>query len=83
MNCAISGWGNFPVIKSILCMPGSADAVWDYVKNAETLIPRGLGRSYGDSSLNNFVISMLKLNRILGFDENTGVLECEIGGQLK
>ena len=82
MNCEISGWGNFPVIKSILCMPGSADAVRDYVKNAETVIPRGLGRSYGDSSLNNFVMSMLKLNRILGFDENIGVLECESGVSL-
>ncbi|MEB3285511.1 MAG: FAD-binding oxidoreductase [Candidatus Sericytochromatia bacterium] len=44
-------------------------------------IARGLGRSYGDQALNTDggVILMTRLNRMLSFDETTGVLVCEAG----
>jgi FAD/FMN-containing dehydrogenase len=40
-----------------------------------------LGRSYGDSCLNaeRALVDCRRLNRILGFDESTGVLRCESG----
>lgn len=46
-----------------------------------TFIARGLGRSYGDPSVNGegAVVDLTRLNRMLSFDENTGMLECEAG----
>lgn len=48
---------------------------------AGALLPYGLGRSYGDSCLNaeRELVDCRRLNRILGFDESTGVLRCESG----
>jgi FAD/FMN-containing dehydrogenase len=48
------------------------------------LLPYGLGRSYGDSCLNasRELIDCRRLNRILGFDESTGLLRCEGGVSL-
>ena len=45
------------------------------------LLPYGLGRSYGDSCLNinRELVDCRRLNRILGFDESTGMLRCEGG----
>jgi FAD/FMN-containing dehydrogenase len=45
------------------------------------LLPFGLGRSYGDSCLNagRGLVQCHRLNRILGFDESTGVVRCESG----
>src|ERR1700736_1981635 len=47
-------------------------------------LPYGLGRSYGDSCLNDGrdLIDCRRLNRILGFDESTGMLRCESGVSL-
>src|SRR6185312_2763391 len=44
-------------------------------------ISRGLGRSYGDASLNSGggTILQTRLNRFLSFDQDAGVLECEAG----
>ena len=49
-----------------------------------SLLPYGLGRSYGDSCLNagRELIDCRRLNRILGFDESTGMLRCESGVSL-
>lgn len=46
-----------------------------------SLLPHGLGRSYGDSCLNagRELIDCRRLDRILGFDEATGMLRCESG----
>src|SRR5262249_21269080 len=47
-------------------------------------IARGLGRSYGDSALNENagVVVQTRLNRFLAFDATTGILECEAGVSL-
>ena len=49
-----------------------------------SLLPYGLGRSYGDSCLNNGrgVVECSRLNRILGFDTEQGILHCESGVSL-
>ena len=46
-----------------------------------TLVARGLGRSYGDASLNEGqgVVVSERLNRFLAFDPESAVLECEAG----
>lgn len=44
-------------------------------------LPRGQGRSYGDSGLNadGVLVDANALDRFLAFDRTTGVLECEAG----
>ena len=46
-----------------------------------SLLPYGLGRSYGDSCQNHQgqVISSSQLKNFISFDEQTGVLRCEAG----
>jgi FAD/FMN-containing dehydrogenase len=50
-----------------------------------SLLPFGLGYNYGDSCLNGGrdLIDCRRLNRILGFDESTGVARCEGGVSLR
>ena len=45
------------------------------------LLPVGCGRSYGDECLNDdySVLHMSRLNRLIEFNQDTGVLKCEAG----
>ncbi|HEB95384.1 MAG TPA: FAD-binding oxidoreductase [Sedimenticola thiotaurini] len=47
----------------------------------ESLLPRGAGRSYGDSCLNDggVLLDATGLDRFIAFDHDRGVLECEAG----
>jgi decaprenylphospho-beta-D-ribofuranose 2-oxidase len=74
----ISGWGNFPVIKATVLQPVSVDEVLQLVKDHTTLIPRGNGRSYGDSSLHTVVVDMKGLNKIINETDNTVEVEAGI-----
>lgn len=51
----------------------------------DLVLPYGLGRSYGDSCLNNghALLDTRELNRFRAFDEETGVLDCEGGVTLE
>lgn len=79
----LGGWGNCP---RQVCYSRSAEA-WSDVGRAiqgcgeQSMIARGLGRSYGDSAINESgnVVKCSHLNRFLAFDDTTGVLECEAG----
>lgn len=46
-----------------------------------SILPRGLGRSYGDSCLNNDgnLISTQWLNKFIDFEKATGLITCEAG----
>ncbi len=79
----IGGWGNYPVVDANLVEVGSEKELIPLLKEGGSLIPRGLGRSYGDSSLSETIVSMLGLNRFLGFDEEEGLLHCEAGVSLE
>ena len=77
-------WGRYPqVAHQHVHKPAWNDQVPAILSSAapESLLPYGLGRSYGDSCLNadRALIDCRRLNRILGFDETTGVLRCESG----
>jgi FAD/FMN-containing dehydrogenase len=75
----LSGWGRFPVETCRIFRPeklAGLQAILD--SGTETsYIARGLGRSYGDASLNEGggVISFERLNRLIAFDPSTGILE--------
>jgi FAD/FMN-containing dehydrogenase len=47
----------------------------------QPLLPYGLGRSYGDSCLNDggILLDTSRLNRFIAFDRQHGVLRCEAG----
>jgi len=49
-----------------------------------TIIPRGLGRSYGDTAVNTGgrVLDLTRQDRLISFDPVRGVVECEAGVSL-
>lgn len=83
----ILSWGRYPrVTHRYVHKPAWNDQVADILRSAEpgSLLPFGLGRSYGDSCLNGGrdLVGCQRLNRILAFDESTGVVRCESGVSL-
>ena len=80
----ITGWGRYPIADAIVATPQSEDVLINYLKRnkSKSLITRGLGRSYGDSSLASNILQTQYLNYFQSFDENTGLLKCEAGVSL-
>jgi decaprenylphospho-beta-D-ribofuranose 2-oxidase len=82
----LAGWGNYPVERCHVARPWSVESLRSSVldRGQPDLIPRGMGRAYGDAALNRDrgVILGDSLNHLLSFDEATGVLECEAGVSL-
>src|SRR5438105_5522315 len=83
LTARLSGWGRFPVETSRLYRPEKLSELETLLQSGgePSYIPRGLGRSYGDASLNSGggTILQTRLNRFLSFDQDAGVLECEAG----
>jgi len=80
-------WGRYPkTIHRLVHKPAWNDQVPTILETASSasLLPYGMGRSYGDSCLNAHreLIDCCRLNRILGFDESAGVLRAEAGVSL-
>lgn len=75
----VTNWGNFPVVESEYFAPRHAEQVQHILHKAEKVIPRGNGRCYGDSALSDNIISGLKLNKILDFDTENGIMTCQAG----
>ena len=59
--------------------PSTVEEVRAIIASSPELIARGLGRCYGDSSLNSTIVSTLRMNHILSFNEQTGEITCESG----
>jgi decaprenylphospho-beta-D-ribofuranose 2-oxidase len=80
----LSGWGLYPRSEGRLIEPETIDELSRGL-DVRSTIPRGLGRSYGDPAINagGQVVGMTRLDRYLGFDEQTGVLRCEAGVSLE
>lgn len=73
----LSGWGRIPTVRCRVFRPERERELGDL----HGMLPRGFGRSYGDAALDGTrgVISTVRLDRMLAFDENTGLLEAEAG----
>jgi FAD/FMN-containing dehydrogenase len=83
----VFSWGRYPkTAHSYIHQPAWNDQIPEILTAAATdaLLPHGLGRSYGDSCLNagRELIDCRRLNRILGFDESSGMVRCEAGVSL-
>lgn len=82
MQCfgSYPSWGNYPIARQ-----RAVKLVWRnkllVSRSATSALPRGNGRSYGDSCLNDngLLIDATGLDRFIAFDPVTGVLECEAG----
>ncbi len=75
----VSSWGNYPVIEGEEYFTRDYGHIQNYLRTKDSLIPRGNGRSYGDSALQPKMLSLLGLNRILDFDPASGLLKAEAG----
>jgi FAD/FMN-containing dehydrogenase len=78
-------WGRLPRVEpakvvSLL----SRETLPDLAAIRKPMLAYGLGRSYGDSCLNDggVLLATRGLSRFIGFDEETGMLLCEAGTSL-
>jgi FAD/FMN-containing dehydrogenase len=78
----ISGWGRYPKIDAEVILPRDLLQASTLVRSDGLLIPRGLGRAYGDSSLANRVMETTNLQFFHSFDSVSGVLSCDAGVSL-
>ncbi|WP_293396625.1 FAD-binding oxidoreductase [Nevskia sp.] len=75
-------WGRLPASEQrLIRLVSRFDAL---PKTAESLLPHGLGRSYGDSCLNSggALLGTRGLDRYIAFDRDSGVIEVEAGVSL-
>lgn len=75
----LAGWGRYPNIESESLAFANTATLTKLIQSQYPLIAYGNGRSYGDSALNKKHIPMQRLNRLLSFDESSGLLTCEGG----
>ena len=78
----LSGWGRYPVLDCRVERLREREALPGLLArgDADTLIARGNGRSYGDAALNpDLTLSTLAMDRMEAFDAKTGRLTCEAG----
>jgi FAD/FMN-containing dehydrogenase len=76
----LSGWGRFPRVDCRVLEPRGSVDVHAAIQNVPSLIARGNGRAYGDAALNpRATLLMRRLQRLVEFDQNTGLLVCEAG----
>lgn len=79
----LEGWGRYPRISAECVRAESRRDLQDAIacRAGKPVLARGLGRAYGDAALLSSGITLLteRLDRILGFDADTGWLRCEAG----
>ncbi len=73
----IHGWGGYPITEASVVMPLSLSACKDYLQSP--LIPRGMGRSYGDSANASTVLQSTYLDHFIAFDLTSGQITLEAG----
>ena len=74
----LSGWGNNLSIFSNVYNPENDDEIINTILKGKisNFITRGLGRSYGDSSLAGNIISLQNYKKFFNFDNKEGIIEC-------
>ncbi|HVO42511.1 MAG TPA: FAD-binding oxidoreductase [Aggregatilineales bacterium] len=75
-------WGHNPKVQNArVDRIGWRHELPDLEQYVGTVLPRGLGRSYGDSCLNGggTLLDMTGMRRFITFDQQSGLLRCEAG----
>ena len=76
----ISGWGHYPLAEGILLDADDARSAIEQIIATPSLIPRGLGRAYGDAALSNLaMLALPRADHILSFDPTAAEIEVEAG----
>lgn len=83
MRQLISGWGGYPLIDADVIRSTTTSQIQIVCTEHKDIIARGLGRSYGDSSLYTNILDCTALNFFDNFDPKTGLLTCGAGVSLK
>jgi len=78
----VSNWNNCPRVEAAMRSFRSQEEARDILGQTDRCIPRGLGRSYGDCSLGENIISTPGFRRFIHLDPAKGILECEAGTSL-
>lgn len=80
----LSGFGKYPKARCRVTRPSGIAEILQSTREF-TLTPRGLGRSYGDASINDsgIVAESLLMNKFISFDDSSGILNCEAGVSYK
>ena len=78
----IAGWGNYPAVDAQVTTLRQASELHPSAHPEITV--RGLGRSYGDQSIDAqaLITDTRHLHHFLAFDEEQGILTCEAGVSL-
>lgn len=75
----VSCWGNYPKVQAKVYDASDPVAVYNTIPQKKNIIAFGNGRSYGDSAVNERILSINKYNYFLNFNDITGVLHCQAG----
>ncbi len=75
----VANWNNYPRINARLWEFRTENEACKLLDSLSRCIPRGLGRSYGDCSLEKNIISTPCFKRFIALDQKQGILECEAG----
>ena len=79
----IYGWGRYSQQDAYLHAPPSSASLVFTAKQQDSVLARGMGRSYGDSANALNVLQTTYLNHFIEFDKATGKLTAEAGITLR
>ncbi|MFL5739175.1 MAG: FAD-binding protein [Flavisolibacter sp.] len=79
MKKTIANWGNYPLMETEEKSFSFEKELSADLPNSSQFIARGNGRCYGDASLAPHTFSTLKYDKIISFDKEHGVFECQSG----
>lgn len=79
----IYGWGRYPQQDAYLHTPTSRTSLELIAKQQNSVLARGMGRSYGDSANALNVLQTTYINHFIEFDKATGKLTAEAGITLR
>ncbi|RJP82058.1 MAG: FAD-binding oxidoreductase [Desulfobacteraceae bacterium] len=79
----LTSWGRYPRIEAEGSHFETTEQLRRQVVRDGNLIAYGMGRSYGDSALNERVVFSRRFNKILHFDPENGLVACECGVSLQ
>ncbi|MEX2131689.1 MAG: FAD-binding oxidoreductase [Pseudohongiellaceae bacterium] len=78
-----SGWGRYPAQQGELVEPADTTQLQQLLRQPKNKgpgwIPRGAGRSYGDSALADRMLGSRYLDNFRSFDQDNGLLACAAG----